>query len=192
MWRSKAPTHARPKVCRVATGICGFYEPTERITTNQKTSIQNPYLPCKPILYNTLKNRKMGKRILYVEDDEDTRNLVKEILEKEGYEVATACNGKECLSSLEKEKPDLILLDMMLPDMSGWDIFNKILSYGRRYRAEHRIHDKTPLVRVAFLSVIPVSEERLIKLREYGVLDYIMKPFDKEDLIRRINRILTE
>ena len=55
----------------------------------------------------------MGKRILYVEDDEDTRNLVKEILEKEGYEVATACNGKECLSSLEKEKPDLLLLDMM-------------------------------------------------------------------------------
>ncbi|HDH41619.1 MAG TPA: hypothetical protein ENG12_04360 [Candidatus Altiarchaeales archaeon] len=55
MWRSKAPTHARPKVCRVATGICGFYEPTERITTNLKTSIQNLYLLCKPILYNTIK-----------------------------------------------------------------------------------------------------------------------------------------
>jgi len=42
----------------ITTGICGFYEPTERITTNQKTSIQNLYLPCKPILYNTIKNDK--------------------------------------------------------------------------------------------------------------------------------------
>ena len=132
----------------------------------------------------------MSKRILYVEDDEDTRILVKRILEKEGYCLITANNGGECLNRLKKEKPDLLLLDMMLPDMSGWDVFNKILNYGRHYREDHKIEDKSPFVKVAFLSVIPISGERLIKLRKYGVSDYIMKPFDNNDLVRRIDKIL--
>lgn len=128
--------------------------------------------------------------ILYVEDDEDTRNMVKGVLEKRGYTVVTACDGRECLSKLGREKPDLVLLDMMLPDMSGWDIFNKILNLGRKYRAEYKIEDNSPFVKVAFLSVIPISGDRLVKLRKYGISDYIMKPFDNEDLVRRIADIL--
>lgn len=117
------------------------------------------------------------KQILYVEDDEDTFNAVKVLLETQGYKVNGAANGKEALKLIEKEHHDLILLDIMLPDMSGWDIFQKI-------------HKSTPKQKVAFLSVMPVSEERKKVLIKSGAMDYIMKPFDKEDLIRRVNKIL--
>jgi DNA-binding response OmpR family regulator len=117
------------------------------------------------------------KHILYVEDDEDTFVAVKTLLENQGYKVSGATNGKDALSMISKKDHDLILLDIMLPDMSGWDIFQKI-------------HKDMPGQRVAFLSVMPVSEERKKVLIKSGAMDYIMKPFDKEDIIKRINRII--
>ena len=66
------------------------------------------------------------KQILYVEDDEDTFNAVKVLPDTQGYKVNGAVNDKEALKLIEKESHDLILLDIMLPDMSGWDIFQKI------------------------------------------------------------------
>ncbi|MCK5630787.1 MAG: response regulator transcription factor [Nanoarchaeota archaeon] len=116
------------------------------------------------------------KKILYVEDDEDTLMAVKVLLETQGYQVRGATNGKEALKLIAEEDFNLILLDIMLPDMSGWDIFQKL-------------HKDTPEKKVAFLSVMPVSEERKKVLLKAGAMDYIMKPFDKEDLIRRINKI---
>ena len=115
------------------------------------------------------------KRILYVVDNEDTASAVKFLLEKAGYFVEIALCGKD---GLEKSKLnfDLILLDIMLPDMSGWDIFEKI----------------KPKVKAkfAFLSAIPVSSERIAELRKSGVSDYITKPFDREDLIKRVKKML--
>lgn len=137
----------------------------------------------------------MPKKILYVEDDEDTRILVKRVLEKEGYEVIVAADGEEGLSKLEHEGADLVLLDIIIPFISGWDVFERIRKTYRIYE-EHGLHiyekmrDASPSVKVAFISIIPVTEERLSELREYGVSDYIMKPFDNEELIRRIERIL--
>jgi len=123
----------------------------------------------------------MPKKILYVEDDEDTRNLVRMILRSKGYKVVTAYNGREGLKKLEEDGIDLVILDIMLPDMSGWDIFQKI-------KKDPGNRD----VKVAFLSVIPVSEERLDTLKKSGIEDYITKPFDNDDLVRRVGRILGE
>ena len=117
------------------------------------------------------------KRLLYVEDDEDTFNAVKMLLETRGYQVDGAANGAEALSLVTKEIYDLILLDIMLPDMSGWDIFEKI-------------HVLCPGQKIVFLSAIPISWDRGEVLAKGGVMDYIMKPFDNNDLIRRINKIL--
>ena len=119
------------------------------------------------------------KKILYVEDDEDTLNAVKVLLETQGYKVEGAANGKDALKMIAKGEHDLILLDIMLPDMSGWDIFQKL-------------HKEQPKRKIAFLSVMPVSEERKKVLIKAGVMDYIMKPFDKEDLIRRVKDILAK
>ena len=121
----------------------------------------------------------MPKKILYVEDDEDTQNLVKMVLKSNGYDIVTAYNGEEGLKKLKENDIDLVLLDLMLPDMSGWDIFQKI-----------KKNPENEDVKVAFLSVIPVSKERLDTLKKSGVEDYITKPFDNEDLVRRIGKIL--
>jgi len=115
------------------------------------------------------------KKILYIEDNVDTASAVKAILESGGFEAEVANTGKE---GLEKAKTsfDLILLDIMLPDMSGWDIFEKLKGNGE--------------TKFAFLSVIPVSSERMAELKKAGISDYITKPFTKDDLLKRIGVIL--
>ncbi|MCK4366185.1 MAG: response regulator, partial [Thermoplasmatales archaeon] len=86
---------------------------------------------------------------------------------------------EECLRLLEKEKVDLVLLDIMMPGMSGWDVFN-------------RINKKSRNIRVAFMSVLEISDKRKQVLLEEGLADYIMKPFDKDSLLDRIDKILEE
>ena len=117
------------------------------------------------------------KKILYIEDNEDTATAVKIILNHAGFSAETASTGKEGLKKIKKIKFDLILLDIMLPDMSGWDIFTKLRK--DKVRAKY-----------AFLSAIPVSKERLKELKKAGVSDYITKPFEKKDLIERIKKML--
>lgn len=118
------------------------------------------------------------KSILYVEDSEDTARAVGIILTKAGYAIDIAPDGQ---SGLQKalNHYDLFLLDVMLPDMSGWEIYEKIknkASEGSKF---------------AFLSAIPVSLERMKELKKAGVSDYITKPFSKDDLLKRVKKILT-
>ena len=121
----------------------------------------------------------MRKKILHIEDDWDTRLLVKTLLEKQGHIVSNATTLDECRDILSNEDIDLILLDLMLPDTSGWTIHQKI-----------KKNPDNKEVKVVFLSVIPVSDERLDTLKKNGIEDYITKPFDNNDLVARINRIL--
>jgi len=134
---------------------------------------------------------------MYVEDDADTRNFVARLLEAEGYDVVQAESGEECLSKLQKERFDLILLDIILHTMSGWDTFEKIKEVYSAYENHGwptyaKIRDVSMDVKVAFLSAIPISDERLSVLKTHGVSDYIMKPFEKDDLLVRIKKILEE
>lgn len=115
------------------------------------------------------------KKILYVEDNLDTAEAVRIILTNAGFNIKTASCGKDALR-IAKESFDLFLLDIMLPDMSGWDIFETL--------------KKKVNAKFAFLSVIPVSNERIEELKKAGISDYITKPFEKDDLIRRIKSIL--
>jgi DNA-binding response OmpR family regulator len=115
------------------------------------------------------------RKILYIEDNQDTANAVKIILGNVGFDVDLALTGDEGLKKIAQSQYDLILLDIMLPDMSGWDIYGMIKS---------KVKSK-----YAFLSAIPVSSERMIQLQKEGVTEYIVKPFTKKDLVMRINRI---
>jgi DNA-binding response OmpR family regulator len=119
------------------------------------------------------------KRIMVVDNEPDIVDLTRTVLELGGYNVITALSGEECLRLLEKEKVDLVLLDIMMPGMSGWDVFN-------------RINKKSPNIRVAFMSVLEISDKRKQVLLEEGLADYIMKPFDKDTLLNRIDKILTD
>ncbi|MEM5794199.1 MAG: response regulator [Candidatus Aenigmatarchaeota archaeon] len=121
----------------------------------------------------------MKKKIMIVDDEENLVELVKAIFEREGYEVIPAYSGKECLEKLEKVKPDLILMDMMMPGMTGKETTKKI-----------RENPKTKNLKIAFLTVVRLSEVGMEEMEKLNVLDFITKPFDNEDLVRRVKKIL--
>ncbi len=119
------------------------------------------------------------KRIMVVDNEPDIVDLTRTVLEIGGYEVVAAYSGEECLEKLEKENVDLVLLDIMMPGMSGWDVFN-------------RIKKNYSDLKVAFMSVLEISEKRKETLLDEGLSDYILKPFDKDTLLNTVDRILKD
>jgi len=115
----------------------------------------------------------MGKRILHMDNEEDTLSSVRTILEKEGFEVTSVTTGAAAVKEIEKDGFDLVLLDIMMPDLSGWDVFSRIMKV-------------EPDVKVIFLSVLEISSDRKKQLMTHGVADYILKPFDRNDLVKRV------
>lgn len=123
----------------------------------------------------------MAAKIMVVDDEPDVVDLIKLVLESDGYSVITAYSGKECLEKLDKETPDLILLDIMMPQMDGWEVF-------RRIRADER----TANIPVAMLTAKTQSIDKMIGLHVVKVDDYITKPFGRSELLERIKKILKE
>lgn len=121
----------------------------------------------------------MSKTIMAVDDESSLLELIKAILGAEGYNVIAVSNGREALEKLKKTKPDLVLLDMMMPGMSGREVCEKI-----------RADPETKDIKVAFLTVAKFSESGKGTLKKMGVSDYITKPFDNADLLKRIRNII--
>jgi pilus assembly protein CpaE len=120
----------------------------------------------------------MPTRILTVDDDEFNRRLVAAALTRLGYDVSTASNGREALSLVEEIKPDLILLDVMMPDMDGYDVCKQLR--GIRSSAH------TPIMMLTALD--GVNEK--IKGFEAGADDYLSKPFEPAELQARVLALL--
>ncbi len=116
-------------------------------------------------------------KILVCDNEEDTVVLIESLLKGEGFEVVKAFSGEDALEVWEREKPDLILLDIMMPGLSGWDVYWKI-----------RKKDKEQ--KVIFISVLEVLDERKENLKKEGVTDYILKPFNTDDLVKRVKAAL--
>jgi CheY-like chemotaxis protein len=119
------------------------------------------------------------KKILVIDDEPDIVFLIKLILEKEGYKVIEANSGREGLEVAKKEKPDLILLDIMMPDMLGWEVSKKI-------KADKELR-KIP---VAMLTVKSAAEDKLRSLEEAGADWHIAKPIDREKLLGTVAWLL--
>mgnify|MGYP001766498610 CR=1 FL=1 len=115
------------------------------------------------------------KTILVADDKANVRNLVREYLEAEGFRVVIAANGREALYTARAEKPDLILLDIMMPEMSGYE-FIKV------YRKER----ETPII----LLTAKLDETDKVLGLELGADDYVTKPFGMKELVARINAVL--
>lgn len=117
----------------------------------------------------------MSKTILVADDKANIRNLVREYLEAEDFRVVIASNGREALYVARQEKPDLILLDIMMPEMSGYDFL-------KAYRKER----ETPII----LLTARLDETDKVLGLELGADDYVTKPFGMKELVARINAVL--
>ena len=122
----------------------------------------------------------MPKKILIADDDNDTVSLLISILRANNYEVIVAFDGMQVISAAHKEKPDLILLDIMMPVRSGIHIFENL-----------KISALTAATPVIFITGVAKSEIRQ-KALEMGAADYITKPFDTEHLLSKIRKALGE
>jgi DNA-binding response OmpR family regulator len=121
----------------------------------------------------------MAKKIMVVDDEESLLELLTAVLGNEGYEVIAIDSGEGCIAKLKEVKPDLLLLDMMMPGMSGREVCEKI-------RADPATKD----LKVAFVTVAKFSEAGKGKLKDMNVLDYITKPFDNTDLVARVKKLI--
>jgi two-component system, chemotaxis family, chemotaxis protein CheY len=112
-------------------------------------------------------------RVLVVDDDPDILATVEHILRVEGYRVLSARNGQEALAVLDTVQPDLIILDLMMPVMDGWEFSQRLRNHA-----------------AAATPVLVVSADRDIhrKASAIAAQAYIAKPFDIDDLIRAVNR----
>jgi len=127
---------------------------------------------------NSIPQKTGPARILVVEDERDIAALVAYHLTREGYRVRTADGGAEALQAVSRERPDLVILDLMLPGFSGYDVL-----------AELRHRDTTADVPVIVLTARRDEEDR-VKGLELGADDYVTKPFSPRELVLRVAAVL--
>lgn len=121
----------------------------------------------------------MPKKIVYIEDDIEMTYLIKMILERKGYEIITTNNGLEGFELVEKEKPDLVLLDLMMPEIDGWEIFQQL-----------RSNSNTENIPVIVISAKAQPIDKVLGLQVAKVNNYVGKPFKPQELIDSIENIL--
>ena len=122
----------------------------------------------------------MRQRIVLIEDEKDIVELVRYNFRKEGFDVSSFTSGKEGLDHLRRRAADLVLLDIMLPDLDGFEIC-------RRLRAEERLRS----LPVIFLTAKGEEIDRVLGL-EIGADDYVVKPFRPHELLARLKAQLGE
>jgi DNA-binding response OmpR family regulator len=130
-------------------------------------------------LKDTPNSTSLSKKVMIVDDDEDILELIKATLELEGYETIVAHDGDECLKLLKKTKPELILLDLMMPDMDGREVCRKI-------RNNPDYHS----IKIAFVTVVKSDDSGQEFIRLMNVSDYIEKPFTIDDFVGRVRKII--
>ncbi len=117
-----------------------------------------------------------GRVVLVVEDDQSIRNVITDVLEERGFRVVGASDGAEALERIEVNRPDVMVLDLLMPVMHGWDFME---SYAQRTGGE-----QIPIVVVSVNPVLPRSFDR------FGVHSVVAKPFDVDELLASVERAL--
>lgn len=120
------------------------------------------------------------KRLLLIDDDPNLILLVKDYLEFRGYEVITAENGREAIEVLEQEIPDMIICDVMMPEMDGYAFVNEV-----------RQEERTSWIPILFLSAKGQSQDK-IKGLNIGADVYMVKPFEPEELVAQVEASLKQ
>ncbi len=126
-----------------------------------------------------MKDRKL--KIVYIEDDLDTQNLVSLILSRKGFEVKGVSDSQQGMELITHDAPDLILLDLMLPEIDGWEVYRRL-----------KKNKSTKSIPVIIITAKAQPIDKVLGLQIAKVDDYICKPFIPEELIQSINKVLAK
>ena len=119
------------------------------------------------------------RRAVYIEDEQEMIDLVKLILSRKRFEVIGANGGREGLDAVRKNLPDVILLDLMMPDMDGWEVYQQL-------KADESTRD----IPVIVITAKAQNIDKVLALHIAKVDDYIPKPFTPKDLLDSIDKVL--
>ena len=118
------------------------------------------------------------RRVLCIEDEPEMIDLIRLILERKGFEVMGAVGGQEGLDTVRREKPDLVLLDLMMPDVDGWEVY-------RQMKAD----DELKSIPVVVVTAKAQSIDKVLGLHIAKVDDYVTKPFGPTDLLDAVDKV---
>ena len=121
------------------------------------------------------------KHILCIEDEAEMIELMRLILTRKGYQVSGAAGGQEGLDKVFSEMPDLVLLDLMMPDMGGWEVYQQMKANG-----------KAKDIPVIIVTAKAQSIDKVLGLYIAKVDDYIAKPFSPSELVESVERVLAK
>ena len=120
-----------------------------------------------------------NKQIVYIEDEQEMIDLVSLILNRKGYNVVGVNGGRDGLELVLQDPPDLILLDLMMPDIDGWDVYQQL-----------KAEETTQEIPVIVITAKAQSIDKVLGLHIAKVDDYISKPFSPQDLVKSVERVL--
>ncbi|TET36406.1 MAG: response regulator [Anaerolineales bacterium] len=122
-----------------------------------------------------------AKRVVCIEDEPEMIDLVRLILGRKGFTVIGANGGIEGLETVQRERPDLVLLDLMMPDMDGWEVYQQM-------KADDDLRD----IPVVVVTAKAQSIDKVLGLHIAKVDDYITKPFGPQELLESVEKIIGE
>ncbi|MGB2895789.1 MAG: response regulator [Anaerolineales bacterium] len=120
-----------------------------------------------------------AKRVVCIEDEPEMIDLVRLILGRKGFSVIGANGGIEGLETVQRERPDLVLLDLMMPDMDGWEVYQQM-------KADDELRD----IPVVVVTAKAQSIDKVLGLHIAKVDDYITKPFGPQELLESVEKII--
>jgi two-component system, OmpR family, response regulator VicR len=126
-------------------------------------------------------NTSNTTKILYIEDDSEMLDLVTLILSRKGYHVEAAHGGKQGLEMVKAKKPDIILLDLMMPDVDGWDVYHFLKN-----------DEATNNIPVIIITAKAQTIDKVLGLKIAKVDDYICKPFRPQEILDSIEKVMTK
>jgi DNA-binding response OmpR family regulator len=119
------------------------------------------------------------RRVVCIEDEPAMIELIRLILSRRGYEVIGAVGGREGLEAIQREKPDAVLLDLMMPEMDGWEVYQKM-----------KANEAMKNIPVIVVTAKAQSIDKVLGLHIAKVDDYITKPFGPQDLIDSLDKVI--
>jgi DNA-binding response OmpR family regulator len=119
------------------------------------------------------------KKVVCIEDEPEMIDLVKLILGRKGFELTGAMGGREGLDAIRRVRPDLVLLDLMMPDMDGWEVYQQM-----------KADDDLKHIPVIVVTAKAQSIDKVLGLHIAKVDDYITKPFGPQELLQSVEKVL--